>query len=85
MKKAKQLLAKPPAKKNRPTPTQAADFLEDYINMVHGKDEPGQPISIRIPANVLRSFKVVAKSKGLRYQSQIVLLMREWLKNASHF
>jgi uncharacterized protein (DUF4415 family) len=79
MKKAKQTHpARQPGGK-RPTATQAADFLEDYVNLIHGQDEPTKLISLRVPANILRSFKTLASQDGRKYQSHIVQLMREWV------
>lgn len=79
MRKAKQIHPSRPAGGKRPTPTQAAQFLDDYAKLFYGQDEPSQLISLRVPANVLRTFKALAASKGQRYQPQIVRLMREWI------
>ncbi len=61
--------------------SQIANFLEDFQKMIAGSDEQTQAISLRVPENVLRMFKLKAKSKGIKYQSQITQLMKDWLKN----
>lgn len=85
MKKNKSLQLHTPRDKRsprRPTPTEAVQFLEDFRAMIEGQDETTQAISLRVPANVLRSFKALSKSRGLRYQAQIVMLMRDWLRKS---
>lgn len=75
MKKVKQIHKK----QDSLTSEQALQFLEDFRSLVHGQDKLSRPISIRIPENVLESFKRVCKQSGVKYQSQIVQLMRQWL------
>jgi uncharacterized protein (DUF4415 family) len=58
---------------------QAMRFLDDARALYRGTDEPTQAISLRVPANVLRSFKTKAKLDGRKYQSVIVALMRKWV------
>lgn len=65
---------------NRLTPEQAIAFLEDFQQVVHGKDLPTKLISLRVPENILNAFKVIAKSQDKKYQSVIVQLMRQWVK-----
>jgi uncharacterized protein (DUF4415 family) len=61
------------------TVDQAMRFLEDARTLYLGLDEPTVAISIRIPANVLRSFRAKASFGGRKYQSAIVELMRKWV------
>lgn len=79
MRKGKQQHPMNPPGGRSPSPTQAAEFLEDFRNIVHGQNEPAQLISLRVPANVLRSFKLLAARRGRRYQPHIVQLMRDWI------
>lgn len=74
--------AKQRHKKDGPvlSPEQTLRFLEDFRTTVANVDETSQLISIRVPKNVLRSFKSTAKHRNLKYQTQIVQLMREWIK-----
>lgn len=74
---------KPLAHTGKLTPTQTAQFLHDFAEVIHDIDQPSQAISIRVPKNILNSFKVEAKHKGFKYQSLIVRLMRTWLKEQS--
>lgn len=60
-------------------------ILEDYRNL---KDKPVETekdesilISIKVPKSLLGEFKKVCSSQGLKYQTQIKNIMREWLKN----
>jgi hypothetical protein len=52
-------------------------FLEDARELQRGVDEPTRAISLRVPANVLRTFQAKAKLDGRKYQSVIVALMRK--------
>jgi predicted DNA binding CopG/RHH family protein len=58
---------------------QTLRFLEDVRTLYRGTDEPTQAISLRVPKNVLRSFKTKAGLEGRKYQSVIVALMRKWI------
>jgi predicted DNA binding CopG/RHH family protein len=64
------------------TPSQAAEFVENYQRMIHSVEDKRKSISIRIPVNLLDNFKLKAKSKGTAYQTQIVNLMREWIASS---
>lgn len=57
---------------------QTFQFLEDFSQMIHGRDKKTKPISLRIPENVLTAFKFKAQKNNQKYQSVIVKLMREW-------
>lgn len=60
------------------SPDQIAQFLEDFrlMNQQEGKSKL---ISIKIPENLLRSFRIKCELSGSRYQTQIKELMREWI------
>lgn len=64
------------------SPEEILKFLHDYQTMLYHKDEKTKAISLRVPSNVLRMFKTKAASKNQKYQSVIVALMRDWLKNS---
>lgn len=72
MKKAKGL--------KKVSPEQALKFLEDFRLMQAGLDEPTQPISIRVPANILRAFKAIAQAEKRPYQSLMILAFRDYLQ-----
>ncbi len=75
MKKTKQIHKK---SEKKLSPEQTLQFLEDFRLMVHGQDKQTKAISLRVPENILVSFKMKAKNKNQKYQSVIVHLMREW-------
>lgn len=61
------------------TPDQILQFLENYQNLVMGKSEKCQLISMKIEPSLLNAFKQKAELNGVPYQTQIKTLMREWL------
>jgi predicted DNA binding CopG/RHH family protein len=60
------------------TDDQAALFVEDFRRTVFGQDQKAKAISLRVPENILNAFRLKAQSKGQKYQSAIVELMRQW-------
>lgn len=57
------------------------EFLENYqdlVNPIHR--EPLKLISMKVPEALLKTFKFKAKQKNIPYQTQIKLLMTDWLK-----
>jgi predicted DNA binding CopG/RHH family protein len=79
MKKTKQFHKKT----ERLTPEQTLLFLSDFAHIAYDRDEKTEPISLRVPRNVLNVFKILAKERGHKYQSVIVQLMRNWIKETS--
>ncbi len=75
MKKIKQIHKPSP----KMSPEQVLMFLEDFGQIVHGKDSKTKLISLRVPENILNSFKVKSQQEQRKYQSVIVQLMREWV------
>lgn len=68
---------------DRMSPEEVARFLDDFAKTTSGVDAKTRLISLRVPENVLDSFKMKAKLKGLKYQSEIVRLMRNWAMGSS--
>lgn len=62
------------------SPEEAVEFIESFQAMIHDKDEATVAISVRVPANILRTLKTAAKSQGKKYQSLLVEYLREGLK-----
>ena len=58
---------------------QIAQCLEEFKEIVHGKEGQGKAITLRVPEHLLSKFKVKAKRESLAYQSQIIELMRQWI------
>lgn len=60
-------------------------ILEDHRNLAE-ISEPKQKdesilISIKIPQSLLSEFKETCAAQDVKYQTQMKILMREWLKN----
>lgn len=72
-------------KNNSPqiSPEEAVEFIESLQKLIQDKDDPTLAISVRIPANILRSLKVTAKLQGKKYQSLLVEYLKEGLKKAN--
>jgi predicted DNA binding CopG/RHH family protein len=64
------------------SPEEICAFLEQYQEIITGKDRKSKLISIRVPENLLEVFKKKAESVGVAYQSQIMRLMREWIRKS---
>lgn len=63
-------------------PISIIKFLEDFRTL-HLKEltpKKSKLISMKVPENLLSTFKVKAKLTGIPYQSQIKKLMEEWLQ-----
>ena len=65
-------------------PIQILQFLEDF-RILHGRDRAIKDksilISLKVPESLLRAFKAFSELHGLKYQSQIKLLMKKWLES----
>lgn len=61
---------------------QRLEFLENFREITQNHS-PSKLISIKIPENLLNSFKIKCSKNNLRYQTQIKKLMAEWLQSIS--
>lgn len=61
------------------TPDQALEFLEDFQKLSGETNEKCTPISLKIEPSLLKAFKTKAKLEGIPYQTQIKVLMKQWL------
>ena len=62
-------------------PEQVLQFLEDFRELqLSRKPVKSKLISIKIPEDLLESFKAKANHAGRPYQTLIKELMRDWLK-----
>ncbi len=61
------------------TPDQVVQFLDDF-RCLHGK-RPARSklISMKVPEDLLSAFKAKAKMSNVPYQTQIKVLMRDWV------
>jgi predicted DNA binding CopG/RHH family protein len=62
------------------SPIQAVQFLEDIRKLSTNINEATVPISLRVPANLLRALKTRAKIDGKAYQSLIISYIRKGLE-----
>lgn len=66
------------------TPDQIVRFVEDFRRL-HGAAKPGATriksrlISIKVPEDLLETFKTRSRLAGKPYQAQIKALMKAWL------
>jgi len=65
------------------TPDQVIRFLDDF-GRLHGK-RPARSklISMKVPEDLLNTFKAKAKMINMPYQTQIKTLMKEWVLDSS--
>jgi predicted DNA binding CopG/RHH family protein len=65
------------------TPTQICQFLEDFriLQSADMHSSERKLISLRVALPLLRAFRVKAERSGLRYQTQIQQLMKDWLQS----
>jgi len=61
------------------TPDQIIEFLEDFRRLHAAEPSPSKLISLKVPVDLLRSFRTKAELRGHRYQTQIKELMRAWV------
>ena len=63
------------------SPEQVLGFLEQY-RLIQARGEGSQKsklISLKVPEELLESFRTRCELKGLKYQTQIKQLMKDWL------
>ena len=58
------------------------EFIENFrtLHAEGAKPVKAKLISIKIPQDLLETFRSKAELEGLAYQTQIKILMREWVK-----
>lgn len=78
MKKSKQFNSR----NDKLTPDQVAEFMESFKQAVTGQDKKSKLISLRVPENILHSFKVLADIHHQKYQTIIVELMRKHIEDS---
>lgn len=61
------------------SPDEIARFLEDF-RLLHGnKPQPSKLISLKVPVPLLNAFRFQCEQQGLKYQTHIKSLMKDWL------
>lgn len=65
------------------TPEQILNYLEQFRLMQApvAKTSPSKLISMKVPENLLNTFRAKCETNGVKYQTQIKVLMKEWLSN----
>ena len=62
------------------TPADVVRFLDDFKRIHANPDSRSRLISLKVPEPLLAAFKTKARLGGVRYQTQIKILMRQWLE-----
>lgn len=64
------------------SPDDVVRFLEDFKRIQGASSARSRLISLKVPEPLLAAFKTRARLSGVRYQTQIKALMRDWLDQA---
>ncbi len=64
------------------SPDDVVRFLEDFKRIQGAASSRSRLISLKVPEPLLAAFKIRARLSGVRYQTQIKTLMRDWLDRA---
>ena len=62
------------------SPDDVVRFLDDFKRIQGAANSRSRLISLKVPEPLLAAFKVQARLRGMRYQTQIKTLMRDWLE-----
>lgn len=71
------------ARSRKLSPEQALRWLEGF-RLLHGATRPAKSrlISVRVPEDMLDTFKAKAARAGVPYQTQLKRLMARWIEEA---
>jgi predicted DNA binding CopG/RHH family protein len=61
------------------SPTDIVRFLDDFRRLHSQEKSKSRLISMKVPERLLRAFRLKAKAKGQKYQTQIKVLMQDWV------
>jgi uncharacterized protein (DUF4415 family) len=64
------------------SPDQVLRYLDDFRRLHGSRPAPTKLISLKVPEDLLNAFKARARMAGVPYQSQVKVLMREWLQQS---
>lgn len=64
------------------SPADVVRFLDDFRRIHANRESRSRLISLKVPEPLLAAFKTKARLGGVRYQTQIKNLMRQWLEEA---
>ncbi len=65
------------------TPDQVVRFLDDFRRLHGNRPAKSKLISMKVPEDLLNTFKAKAKLINMRYQTQIKALMKEWVLDSA--
>lgn len=65
------------------SPADVVRFLDDFKRIHANRESRSRLISLKVPEPLLAAFKAKARLGGVRYQTQIKNLMRQWLEEAT--
>ena len=65
------------------SPEDVVRFLDDFKRIHGNRESRSRLISLKVPEPLLAAFKTKARLGGVRYQTQIKHLMRQWLQESS--
>lgn len=65
------------------TPDQVVRFLDDFRRLHGNRPAKSKLISMKVPEDLLNTFKAKAKMSNMPYQTQIKVLMKEWVLDSS--
>jgi predicted DNA binding CopG/RHH family protein len=60
------------------TPEQILEYLESF-RLLNSPQDKTKLISIKIPESILKAFRTKCELNGVKYQTQIKTLMKEWI------
>jgi len=61
------------------TPDQVLQFLDDFRRLHGERPATSKLISMKVPEDLLSTFKAKAKLRNIPYQTQIKILMKAWV------
>ena len=62
------------------SPDEIVKFLDDFRRIHSGQPATSKLISMKVPEDLLNTFKTKAKLNGVPYQTQIKRLMTAWVQ-----
>jgi predicted DNA binding CopG/RHH family protein len=66
------------------SPQEIVNFLEDFrsLHLDRSRSTKSKLISMKIPEDFLKSFRLKCELQGIAYQTKIKSLMMEWMDGA---
>jgi predicted DNA binding CopG/RHH family protein len=61
------------------TPDQVIQFLDDFRQLHGTRPSASKLISMKVPEDLLNTFKAKSKMTNTPYQTQIKVLMKDWV------